>query len=381
MNTTDLNLNEQGASVASSFDQISNLIPVARGEEDAPNLDDEDKDKDKDGNGVDDTAGKDPKKDDIQTPPDLTTSNNDDEEEEEEDDKGGDNDDDVEDSIIVSKLLEKYEDVELPDATFETEEEAVEAVTEAIANSARLKGAEEGIVKLFKQYPDVEKLTNHLSKGQTLKTFLKEVQTPSFLEIDLENAKEEEKLNIIRQASKDKGMDDDDIEDLIETIRDKDIVDDRATKSQNYLKNKYSKEIEAEKEAERKETEKQIKAQKETQEKLKNILESGDLGVAKLNKEQTKIIEAFISGQEEDGSSTRNKAWKSLTPEKLLFLDYLIATDFKDINKLGKTDPKETKVVKSVKIKKSSEGRVSLRTNSSKTTSDAPLDVKKLFHS
>lgn len=357
----------------SSFDMISSVIPLDRGDDDTSSDEkggEEGKEEDSEGGeGVE--GGEDTPATITPKAPKLTPAKEESKEESKEEEEEG------EDSVIVSALSSKFGELELDSYDFETEEEAVLAYSEALGKREKALGRDEGIQELFGTFPELAQLADHLNKGLSLNSFMKEVQKPSFVELDLEKAEEKEKIDIIRRASKQKGMDDDDIEDLIESIKDKGTVDDRALKSQTFLKSTYEKEINAIKAQEQEATKEAKEKEAKTSEIINKVFASGDVGVAKLSTEQTKTLKEFVEGKDDKGVSTRDKAWKSLSIEKLLFLDYMIATDFKDIKSFAPASNKaEAKQTKGVKIKKSSNNRVDVSSNSK---SDSPLDMKKLF--
>lgn len=370
MNMNQITNNLSEGTETSSFDMIKSVIPVERGEDDSTS---EESEEEQEGQEEQEEETQDPAPITPKAPalkPAKVEEQEEQEEEEDEEEEG-------EDSELYSSLSTKFGDVELESNEFETEEEAVIAYAEALGKRERTAGKEDGIKELFGTFPELQQLANHLNQGHSITSFMKQVQKPAFIELDLENAKEEEKLDVIRRAQKQKGMDDDDIEDLIETIRDKGTVDDRATKSQTFLKSEYEKEIKTIQDKEKAEKEAIQKENEKANTIINKVFETGDVSVAKLNTDQIKTLKDFVEGRDADGSSLRDKAWKSLPIEKLLFLDYMIATDFKDIKSFAPTNNKaESNKAKGVKIKKSTSNRVVVSSNSK---SDSPLDVKKLF--
>lgn len=286
------------------------------------------------------------------------------EEENEEEEEG-------EDSEIVGALVEEFGEVELESTSFETEREATIAYTKALSKKEYEKGKDEGITELFNVFPEAKQLVEHLHAGYSIDSFLKEVNVPDYASINLEEASDEQKERLYRTFLSEKGNDEDEIEEMLEIAKDSGKLDERASKAKNFLVDKYKKQVEEKKVKEKEAKEAEVKKIEEQNKKVADIIKSGNLEAAKINDAQAKALEDFIA----DGEG-RAKTWNDLSLNKRLLIEYLVATDFKDLN-FSQKDPAK-KVGKAIKVKKASTNKVNL--SSSGGESSKGLDVKKLFN-
>lgn len=306
------------------------------------------------------------------------------EEEDSGDDDGGNDEDDEDDDdnepTIIDDLATEFGDVDFGDNTeFENEADAVKVYVKRLIENKGQEFGQKAIKGLFKQMPEVEALVEHLSQGYGLDSFLKEKQPEVYSPLDLDDASDEEKESVIKQAWKLKGMEDDEIEDALEVTRDSGKLDTRAASAQKFLKTKHDELVNKVKEQEAKTKAEEEAKWKETQTQLNSFLDSGKLidGTVTLDKTKTAKLKDFIFGSK-DGESIREAAWGNLSLDKQLVLDYLVATDFKDL-KLN-SDPVKSKIIKNIKIKKTGATRVKIDNSDKKGDSSAPFDVKNFFN-
>jgi hypothetical protein len=348
-------LNEEGAAPVPV--QLFDKIPEGAGTEG----DDDDWDDETDDNGDNPPDPAAP----SATPPasdDNTPPKDEDEDSDEDEDKGGEEEDET--PTIVDHLSQEFGEIDFGENTeFDTEADAAKFfVTELIKKKTNDIGVA-AVEQLFKVHPEVQQLVEHLQAGQSLDTFLLETSRAEFKPIDLESATEDQKLAVIRLSLADKGVDEEDIETTLEGIRDAGKVDARAAKAQDYLDKKYKDQIESKKKAEREAAAAREKQLREINEKVEEILNSGNLGVVTLPKEKTKELKQFIYSVDAEGNSLREQAWEKLTLEKRLLIDYLVATDFKDM-KFGSSAVAAAKVNRNIKIKNATRAKVDLASSS-----------------
>lgn len=293
-------------------------------------------------------------------------------EEDDEEDAEEEDEEEGEDSELIQNLFKEFGEVELENTNFETEAEAVTAVVKGIGVKEYNKGKEEGVSELFEYFPEVKALAEHLNAGYTIESFLQEVQVPDYSRINLEEATDEQKENLYRTYLKEKDTDEDEIESLVETVKDAGKMDERADKAKTFLTKKYQEQVDKKKAEEKTQKEAREKQAKEQEEKLNAIFKTGDLKVAKLNETQSKQLKEFISNNE-----LYQKTWAELPLEKRLLIEHLVSTDFKDLG-LGKGNGASTATTKSIKIKGSKNNGNPLSNSSS--NSSGGIDIKKLFN-
>src|SRR5690606_16851512 len=96
-------------------------------------------------------------------------------------------------------------------------------------------------------FPEAKQLVEHLHSGYSIESFLKEVNVPDYASINLEEASDEQKERLYRTYLAEKGNDEDEIEEMIESAKDSDKLSDRASKAKTFLVDKYKKETEEKK--------------------------------------------------------------------------------------------------------------------------------------
>ena len=287
---------------------------------------------------------------------------------------------------LIDELAAEFGDVDFgEDTEFETEGQAAKVYVKKLLESKGKEIGKTAIEGLFKQMPEVGALVEHLSQGYGLDSFLKEIQPEVYTPIDIEEASEDDKIGIIKRAYKMKGLDDDEIEDSIEVARDTNKLDARASSAQKFLEKKHNEEVEKIKQQEKEQNEANERRNQQVLKEVNTILDSGKLagGSVILDKDKSKVLKDFVFGQNKEGQSIRAKAWQDLDLDKKLLLDYLVATDFKDL-KFGK-DVTKSKITKNIKIKNAGGPRVKIDNPSGggagkRANGDAPFNVKNFFN-
>ena len=277
------------------------------------------------------------------------------------------------DDTVLNILASEFGEIELD------EEEATDDVQGVINYFKKREEVvmpeikRQGIKELFQAMPVVEELVQHLSEGYGIESFRAQKQPLEFKEIDLDEVDETVLETVYRNSLKEKGTDSEEIDDLVETARDKGKLKERAKSGQDYLKSKYDEKVSVQKEKEKKENKEREESEKKITNTLKSFVTEGKIGNVKLNLEQAKKLENHLFGKDEDGVSLRDKRWSELSLEKVALLDYIIANDFKDLGLEENKSEKNTKRVIKIKKKEEETKKVDLRSNAAK------LDLKSLF--
>lgn len=352
-----------GGEFDSSLHNLIDAIPKDRGEDIDSKDDDQDQDDplngDKDDTKTDDADDADANADDVDDSKDQ--------------DSGDDGDDDGEGSPIIDDLASEFGDVDFGDEVeFESEAQAAKVYVKKLLETKSKEISKEAIETLFANMPAVGALANHLAEGYGLDSFLKDSQPKDFKPIDLEEASDDTKEAIISRAYKMRGLDDEEIADSIEIAKDTGKLNQRAERAQEYLKKRHEDEVNKIKEAEKVENAKRQQEAEETNKKIKTILDDGKLlgGQITLDREKTKVIETFIASGDK-----RAEAYQKLDLDKMLLLDYLVATDFKDVN-FGTATKQKSTLSKNIRIKNTKTTRVNMSKGGKKESSGSPFDVK-----
>jgi len=323
--------------------------------------------------GLDDDDGK---KDDEPNPPkgDDDDSLKDKKKEEKKDEKKDDDDDEIEDAVLGTLQTEFGE---LEGLEIEEDDDDLDKMKKYISKRDEVlipKTKKEGVLELFEQLPVVKDLVEHLVAGYGVESFRAQIQQDAeYKMIDIESADDAVLEKIYRDSLKARGTEEEEIEELVETAKDNGKLKDRSKKGQDYLKSQSDKKIEERKLIEKAESDQQKKDEKEFVDTITSFVKDQKIGNIKLTAEQTKTFESHMFGVTTEGKSVRDVRWSQLTPEKLALLDYIIASDFKDLGLKEDNSEKTKKKYVINKKKDDATTKVDLKTRS------ASIDVKSLF--
>lgn len=360
MNTNPLQLKNESQDVIPESLQslLSSVAHKGDPIEDEENEDDEDEDE---------PSNPQPKEEPKEEPIKEDEEENEDDEEEETDEEPQEN--------IITELASEFGDVDFGEETeFETEADAIKVYINKLIEKERSGTQSKAVEDLFKSQPVLKALHDHLSQGFGLESFLQEQEVTNFQSIDIDEATEDQQEEILRAYYRSRDIDNEEIDETLENLRDTGKLAIRAKTAHEKLVKAEQEEIKAQKQKEKEDHDTAVAKANKTREELNTILQSGKVTDSiVLSKEKTKILKDFIEGQTKEGASLRNETWKNLPLNKLVLLDYLVATDFKDLNFTENTV--KAKLTKNIKIKS-----VKSSKDSTPTTRSSGVNIKSLFN-
>lgn len=197
----------------------------------------------------------------------------------------------------------------------------------------------------LKSNPTYQKFYEHTSKGGSLDTFIVSNKEPEFKSItlkqaseDMEDSEKESAINgarrMIELDLKSKGVSDGQVKRLVDAIEDEglDALYKEGKDAEGRLKVTHKAEVDAALEAEQKQLELQQKEDEAFVQEVKDIVSKNDfdgfeIPVAHKNTFLNALLEVDAVG-----STLIDKKYGQLSTGKQLILDYLVMTDFKDLN-------------------------------------------------
>lgn len=296
-------------------------------------------------------------------------------------------DGDEEDSVIHVLASVIGDEFEL-EGEFEDSEEGVKEVTKQIVQKSRDLGKKEGVEILYAKNPLLKDVAEHLEKGGSLISLIQTKQVEDFSKRELAEDDLEAQESMFRSALAYKGLDKDDIEDLVNTAKNGGNLLARAEQGKAFLVDKQKEIIEAQVKAEQEQRKAELQEAKETEDNIRAILGTGKIHGMEISSDVAKKLESFALTQDAKGVTARDTKWNNLTPEQWLTLDLIVMEDFKPVTNGKVVTPKTAPLKLRVKKAKptvnlSSEGSGGKIT---KTGVDATLnkigitDVRDLFN-
>jgi hypothetical protein len=246
-----------------------------------------------------------------------------------------DDPDDNDDNSVIGALQTKFGKVE--GKQFKNTSEDLFNYLDEIA--PKLK--EEGFLEKLEEEPLVKQFYEHVKKGGSVDTFKRSVNRIDFTQIKLEDKPENVEIQekVYRAALKAKGTDEEEIEELVNTAKDKSTLLKRSQSSLQFLEAKQDAEISAEIEKEQALRQKQLDDEVAIENEVKQTLTKGVVLGIPIPKEDLKKLNDYIyKPVDKKGNTQRDIDRSKLTVQESLFFDYLRMNNFKV---KGLTPPKK----------------------------------------
>jgi hypothetical protein len=184
--------------------------------------------------------------------------------------------------------------------------------------------------RLINSNPIMAKLNQHLSNGGSFESF-KEANTENpYTKIKIDDETEDSLLEtIIKSDLKEKGVDDEDINDIIKAAKKSNRLSEKATKSQESLTSRDTERRKAiiGQEQERINGEKAQATAIKTE--VSNMFKSNKFGNFSLpSSDLPQFKEAFFTEIDNQGTTVLDKKWDKLSTDQKVMLDYIVYNDF-----------------------------------------------------
>jgi hypothetical protein len=295
--------------------------------------------------------------------------------------KEEENENENEDSIIFS-VVNKYDDIDLAELEVEDNEEGLLSVVDKIVEAKEKKAEEKAIQSLFTSKPILKTLADHLDSGGSLMTLIQRQAIQDFEGTELKEDDDEGLERMYRIGLEAKGVDDDEIEDLINAAKDTKSLFKKGTQAKDFLAKKQKEIVDAKEKAEKEEYQEDLRKQKLIEEEGKKIIKTGKVNGLELSTEQQERLEKFNYNVDKEGKTERERKYDGLSDEQWLMLDALVMEDFKQLG--AKKIEASTKKPIKLKLKKSAT-TVNLTSSNTKGLADGTLgklgvdNVKQFF--
>lgn len=353
----------------SIFDKMPKVGNVKTEDDEKPDLEDED-DKPEDETKTDENEFEEDEKDKgVKTDTIIKTKSVEDKSDDNKDDDKGDD----EDSIIPA-FSSKYGEVE---GEFSEDLDGVMGYFDKVLEKEKSSSILEGQQQLFTKRPELKALNDHLEKGFGLDSFLRRQELIDWdsIELKAEDPKALEKAEqIYRMAKAAKGDDEDEINDAVETAKDKGNLLERGSNAKEYLKKIQEGDLQKQQQAEKDQRDAFLKQQKEFLEEAEVVLKSGDINGVKLPADEIKKLREYSLVEDKEGKTQRDRKIETLTVKEGLLLDYLLMNNFKQIGVKSNTNVDTKTVFQKLKQKNDEKTKVNL----SSDTATRP-NIKTLF--
>lgn len=244
------------------------------------------------------------------------------------------------DEISTTKQhLETKFNVKL-EGTFDNSPEGLITLAEA-ASKAR---AEQKVLGYFESIPLMKEFYQHIvveKKG--IDTFLEKNKQPEFKSIKIEQiadsndeAKNTAILNnqkqIIKMDLSSKGMNQDDIDNLISLYEDKGTLYDKAKEAFNGLDKRHKESVDVKLKSEEARIKQEQKELQDTIAKVNTIIDSNDFGGVSIPMDDVKgFKDAILKPVDDDGNTILDYKRSKLTIQQRLLLDYMVWKDLKNV--------------------------------------------------
>ena len=234
------------------------------------------------------------------------------------------------DDTVVSEVLSQL-GYEFPEEDFEDTSEGLVKLAKAVGS----KMADDQLDGLFQAHPEIQKHLDYVLNGGKSEEWLKMSNKIT----DFENVKVTQddvrtQRAVLGEYFKLKGHDDDFVNELLEDYTDTNKLFDKATKAKTALTEYYGKERDESIIQEKKSQQAAQQKQRDFWDEINETIQTSKdfAGLTVQEKDKKKFFD-FLTNQDGDGKTAREKAHKESTTEVKLAIDYLMFKGFnlKDI--------------------------------------------------
>lgn len=254
--------------------------------------------------------------------------------------------DDDEDSVI-HLMASSFKDIEL-EGEFEDSEEGLINVTKFIVAKKEEAAEIRGVENFLAKKPILKDISDHLDAGGSLISLIQSKQVEDFASIKLVEDDVTGLEKMYKQALLVKGVEEDEVEGLINAAKDSGQLFTRATKSQEFLTAKQKEVVDAQVAAEKKEFEAEKVRQASVIKQIGEVITSGKINSIAITPDQGKRLNDFTTKQDSQGRTERDKKYDSLTLEQWMALDLIVMENFSPLTGIKEKDIPTSKKVKFV---------------------------------
>lgn len=185
--------------------------------------------------------------------------------------------------------------------------------------------AKQLVNEIFEAYPQAQQLIEHLRKGNSIDTFIMQFQSPESVSIQVDDKTDFKVLeSIVKQDMEERGYSKEDVDAILNLSKEQNNLLTRAKAAQKSIESRFQSQIEAKKQAELDQIANAEREAKETAQKIESIISSGRLPNTVIPDTDKKAFADFIMSVNESGENPRDLAWKNMSIEEMLYLDYLV---------------------------------------------------------
>jgi len=255
------------------------------------------------------------------------------------------------DETVVSEVLTQL-GYEFPDEDFEDTADGLVKLAKAVGG----KIAEDQLDGIFQAHPEIQKHLDYVLNGGKSDQWLKmSNQITDFENIKVTQDDVRTQRAVLGEYFKLKGHDDDFVNELLDDYTDTNKLYDKATKAKEALTSYYGKERDQSIEKEKKEQKAMQQKQREFWDEINETIQTSKdfAGLTVQEKDKKKFFD-FLTHQDGEGQTEREKAHKNSSTEIKLAMDYLMFKGF-NLNDIISAKAK-TKNVQSLRKKIKSSG-------------------------
>lgn len=225
---------------------------------------------------------------------------------------------------VINQVQEAF-GYEFEDATFENSIDGVVDYAKASASEM----AKEMVGNLLQEYPEAQQLINHLSQGNSIESFMKTVDTPNYMKMELTEDDIDTQRQVMEMKLSASGFGEDEVKDFIDNLDVNGKLYSTASKALDTLKADYQKQIEAQQRAEQEAYKQQVASAQKTWKEIEQTVYSGQVGEFKIPQSKQTAFFEYLSKPVDNNMTARDIKNQSLTTEQKLLIDYMIFSDFK----------------------------------------------------
>jgi hypothetical protein len=255
------------------------------------------------------------------------------------------------DETVVNEVLTQL-GYEFPDEDFEDTADGLVKLAKAVGG----KIAEDQLDGIFQAHPEIQKHLDYVLNGGKSKQWLQmSNKITDFENIKVTQDDVRTQRAVLGEYFKLKGHDDDFVNELLDDYTDTNKLYDKATKAKAALTDYYGKERDQSIEKEKKEQRAMQQKQREFWDEINDTIQNSKdfAGLTVQEKDKKKFFD-FLTQQDGDGKTEREKAHRNSSTEVKLAMDYLMFKGF-NLNDIISAKAK-TKSVQSLRKKIKSSG-------------------------
>jgi len=236
---------------------------------------------------------------------------------------------DNEEVSLFNKIKQEYS----LDKDYAETIEGLDNILSDISTSPKLK--EKILEEFYNENPVIKEYADHLSKGYGRDSFEAMLNATDYNSIQLNEDSVDNNKEIYKIALKAQKINQEDIDDLIQTAEDKgnSYLHKKAESSKEFLSKLQADTINKMALAEKQEKEKIDKEIEQEWKTVKSTIDAGSLTEFNISKDDQKKLHDYISKPVKNGRTQRELDRESLSIERQLLIDLLIMNNFKLPNK------------------------------------------------